>query len=102
MSAKLSTVFGATNENPKYYRFIPKQIIFWKKFDINFTSIFVGEKIPKELEKYKNNIILWNKESTKHMSSAYISQNIRIYYPALLKLPENEICMITCLFEYLI
>ena len=95
ISAKLSTVLGSTNENPKYYLFIPKQIIFWKKFDINFIAIFVGEKIPKELEQYKDNIILWNKESTKHINSAYVSQNIRIYYPALLKLPENEICMIT-------
>ena len=90
---KLSTVLSAVNNNPKYYMFIPKQIIFWNKFNINFIAIFVGEYIPEELLNYKNNIILWNKNL--NLNDVYIAQNIRIYYPSLLKLPDDEMVMIT-------
>lgn len=90
---KLTTVFSAVNNNPQYYMFIPKQVIFWKYFQIKFIAVFVGEKIPDELLDYKENIILWNNNSD--LNSAYVAQNIRIYYPALLNLPENEIVMIT-------
>jgi hypothetical protein len=90
---KLTTVFSAVNNNPQYYMFIPKQILFWKHFQIRFIAVFVGEKIPDELLDYKENIILWNHNS--NLNSVYVAQNIRIYYPALLNLPENEIVMIT-------
>jgi hypothetical protein len=90
---KLSTVLASVNNNPRYYSFIPKQILFWKKFNINFISVFVGEKIPDELINYSNNIILWNKNLD--LNTAYVAQNIRMYYPALIKLPEDEFIMIT-------
>jgi len=90
---KLTTVFSAVNNNPNYYMFIPKQILFWKHFEIRFIAVFVGEKIPDELLDYKDNIILWN--HNPELNSAYVAQNIRIYYPALLNLPQNEIVMIT-------
>ena len=92
---KLTTVLASTNNNPKYYKFIPKQILFWKLFNINFIAVFVGEKIPDELEEYKNNIILWDKPTNYILHTAYIAQNIRIYYTALLNLPEDEMVMIT-------
>ncbi len=90
---KLTTVIASTNNNSQYYLFIPKQISFWKKFNINFIAIFVGENIPIELHKYKDNIILWNKNLD--LNSVYVAQNIRIYYPSILKLPENEIVVLT-------
>lgn len=90
---KLSTVLCAVNNNPSYYLFIPKQIIFWRKFNINFIAVFVGETIPEELTIYTNNIILWNKNLD--LNTAYIGQNIRIFYPALLNLPDDELVMIT-------
>ena len=90
---KLTTVLGSVNNNPEYYNFIPKQIKFWKKFNINFIAIFIGNELPKELENYKKNIILWTKNS--NLNPVFIGQNIRIYYPALLKLPDNEMVMIT-------
>jgi GT2 family glycosyltransferase len=92
---KLTTVLSATNNNPSYYRFIPKQILFWKYFNIKFIALFIGESIPDELEEYKENIILWDKPTNYILHSAYIAQNIRIYYPALLNLPDNEMVMIT-------
>ena len=45
------------------------------------------------MHKYKDNIILWNKNLD--LNSVYVAQNIRIYYPSILKLPENEIVMLT-------
>jgi len=90
---KLTTVLGAVNNNPNYYLFIPKQILFWKKFNIKFVAIFVGNKIPDELIAYSDNIILWNKNLD--LNHAFVAQNIRIYYPALLNLPDDEMVMIT-------
>lgn len=90
---KLTVVLGSVNNNPNYYKFIPKQILFWKHFDIQFIAIFVGKYIPEELKAYSDYIILWNKN--ENLNSSYIAQNIRIYYPALLKIPDNEMVMIT-------
>lgn len=90
---KLTTVIASVNNNPNYYLFIPKQIKFWKHFNINFIAIFVGEKIPEELNEYLSNIILWNKNL--NLNTAFVAQNIRIYYPALITLPDDEILMIT-------
>lgn len=89
----LTTVLASVNNNPKYYMFIPKQIKLWKYFNIKFIAIFVGESIPDILQSYSDNIILYNRNL--NLNSAYVAQNIRIYYPALLSLPENEMVMIT-------
>jgi hypothetical protein len=90
---KLTTVLGSVNNNPSYYMFIPKQILFWSKFNIKFIAVFVGESIPNELLKYKNNIILWNKNLD--LNTAYTAQNIRMYYTSLISLPDDEMVMIT-------
>jgi len=89
----LTTVLGSVNNNPNYYMFIPKQIIFWKHFNIKFIAIFVGESLPDILLPYSDNIILYTKNLD--LNSAYVAQNIRIYYPALLTLSGNEMVMIT-------
>lgn len=90
---RLTTVLSSVNNNSRYYMFIPFQIKFWAKFKVKFIAVFVGDKIPKELEQYKDNIILWNRN--RHVKSAFLGQNLRIYYPALLNLPDNEMVMIT-------
>jgi hypothetical protein len=90
---KLTTVLGSVNNNPDYYLFIPKQIKFWKHFNINFFAVFVGDAIPDDLIEFKSNIILWN--FTPHLNSVYVSQNIRIFMSALLNLPDDEMVMIT-------
>ena len=90
---RLTTIIASTNSNPNYYLFIPKQIKFWSHFNINFIGIFVGESIPFELEEYSQNIILYNRNP--NINSVYIAQNIRMYYPSLLDLPEDELVMIT-------
>lgn len=90
---KLTTVLGSTNLNPRYYMFVPKQILFWKHFGIKFIAVVVGEKIPDELIEYSQNIILWNKNL--NINTAFVGQNIRMYIPALLNMPDDEMVMIT-------
>ena len=90
---KLTTVISCVNNNPNYYLFIPKQITFWKKFGIKFIAVFVGETIPNEISHVSENIILWKNNLELH--TAFVAQNLRIYYPALLNLPDDELVMIT-------
>ena len=73
--------------------FIPKQIEFWHHFNIKFIAIFVGTAIPKELQSYKDNIVLWSR--TADLNDIFVAQMIRIYYPALLSLSDEELVMIT-------
>jgi hypothetical protein len=90
---KLTTVLGSVNDNPEYYMFIPKQIHFWNKFNIRFIAIFVGKSIPTVLEEHKDNIILW--DTMLYLNTAYLGQNLRMYYAALLDLPAGEAVMLT-------
>jgi len=90
---KLSTVLSAVNENPNYYNFIPKQILFWNKFNIKFIAVYVGKSLPDELLPYSDNIILWSRNH--NLNTAFVAQNIRIYYPSLIKVPDDEMVMIT-------
>ena len=90
---KLTTVLGSVNDNPEYYMFIPKQIQFWNKFNIRFIAIFVGKSIPTVLEPYKDHIILWN--TMLYLNTAYLGQNLRMYYAALIDLPPGEAVMLT-------
>lgn len=90
---KLTTVLSAVNDNPAYYKFIPKQILFWNKFAIRFVVVFIGATIPEELAPYRDNIIQWNKNLD--VKTAFVGQNMRLYYPALLTLPDDELVMIT-------
>ena len=90
---RLSTVLASVNDNPDYYKFIPKQIIFWGKFNIKFIAIFVGPELPDFLIPYSDYIIIWNKNLD--INTAFVAQNVRIYYPSLIDLPENEMLMIT-------
>jgi hypothetical protein len=90
---KLSTVIGSVNLNPEYYLFIPKQIAFWKHFNVHFIAVFVGEELPTVLHPYSNNIVLWDKNL--NLNSIFVAQHIRMYYPALLNLNDDEMVMIT-------
>jgi len=90
---KLTTVLSCVNNNENYYLFIPKQILFWGHFGIKFIAIFIGEKIPEEINHCSDNIILW--KNNLDINTSFVSQNLRIYYPALLNLPDDEFVMIT-------
>jgi len=82
---KLSCVLTATNDNELYSDFIPIFIETYKKLmpDVLVRIIYVGEKIPEKFNKYKDNLILHTPHSW--ISTAFVSQYIRMLYPALLK-----------------
>lgn len=61
---------------------------------VRFIAVFVGTVLPDELTMYGDNIILWSHSHTG-MSSAYIAKNLRLYYPCILKMPDDEMVMIT-------
>ena len=90
---KLDCVLTACNDNPLYKDFIPIFIKVWNILypNVDVKIIFINETIPDELIQYKNNIILFN--PIPNMSTAFISQYIRLLYPAILNY-ENGI-MIT-------
>lgn len=90
---KLTTVLSSVNLNPEYYFFIPKQIKFWGRHGIKFIAILVADYLPRELYPFSSNIILWKRN--KNINNVFLSQHLRIYYPALLNLPDDELCMIT-------
>lgn len=81
---KFTTVLSACNNNPEYICFIPYFIDSWKKLfpEVKCIVVYIDEIIPENLKKYEENIILF--KPLLGISTKYISQNIRLYYPALL------------------
>jgi hypothetical protein len=81
---KLDCVLTACNMNPLYLDFIPMYITAWNKLypEVDVKIVLINETVPDFLDKYKNNIILFN--PPPNISTAFISQYIRILYPSIL------------------
>lgn len=81
---KLDCVLTAVNEKKLYIDFIPIFIRTWNKLypNVDVKIILIAKKIPDEFIKYKDNIILF--EPIKGILTSFISQYIRILYPAIL------------------
>lgn len=81
---KLDCVLTACNDNPLYSEFIPIFIKTWHKLYplVDVKIIFISDKIPEHLQEYNKNLILYKPES--NISTAFISQYIRLLYPAIL------------------
>lgn len=81
---KLDCVLSACNLNPMYMEFIPIFIKTWNKLypSVDVKIIFISTYIPEELIEYKQNIILF--KPITNISTAFISQYIRLLYPAIL------------------
>jgi len=81
----ISSVLTAVTNDPLYIDFVPIFIESWLKLypEIEVKIILVNEFIPKDLFKFKNNIILF--KPLPNISNKYISQIIRILYPSLIK-----------------
>lgn len=90
---KLNCVLTAVNDNPLYVDFIPLFIKTWNKLypSVDVKIIFIAQSIPRHLIPYQENLILF--VPPHGISTAFISQYIRLLYPALLDY-ENGI-MIT-------
>lgn len=82
---KLDCILSAVNENPLYIGFVPLFIKTWGKLypDTDVKVILIANKIPETLEKYKDNIILY--EPIQNISTSFISQYIRLLYPSIMQ-----------------
>ncbi len=80
----LDCVISACNDNPLYIEFVPIFINTWKKLYpyIDVKVVLIVNSIPENLIEYQNNLILF--PPLKNMSTAFISQYIRLLYPAIL------------------
>ena len=87
---KLGAVLTAVNENIKYWRFVPLFIACWKKFfpDIEIVIVYIGIELPEELLPYKQYIRRFV-PAIPDISTAYMSQIIRLAYPALLETTDG-------------
>ena len=81
----LTDVVTATNMNPTYYKFIPVFIKCWKKLfpAINIHIVVVADELIDELQPYKEHLKLF--KPIDNVETSFIAQNIRLFYPALLK-----------------
>ena len=81
---KLDCVLTAVNENPLYIDFVPYFVKTWNKLypDVDVKIVLIAHAIPESLREFSSNIILFS--PIEGMSTAFISQYIRLLYPALL------------------
>src|SRR5210317_74694 len=81
---KLDCVLTAVNENTLYLDFIPFFVDTWNKLypDVDVKVVLIMSEIPSNLEKYKNNIILF--KPIPSINTSFISQYIRMLYPCIL------------------
>ena len=85
---KIDFVLTAGNIHPHYTKLFPLVYKVWKeRFNLDCYLILVAEEIPIYLLELKDYIILW-KHNT-NLKDSYISQVIRILYPALF--PDKNI-----------
>ena len=80
----LDCVLTAVNNNPLYIDNVPFFIKCWSKLypNVDIKIILIATSIPIELTSYNKHIILF--EPLKNISTAFISQYIRLLYPAIL------------------
>ena len=74
-----------------YYRVGEK--FFYKNFNAILESNIT--KLPISWDFHRSKFTSSINNRNLNLNSAYVAQNIRIYYPALLNLPYNEMVMIT-------
>ena len=79
---KIDFVLTSCNINEKYIEYFPIIHNLWKNsFNLEIKLILISDEIPDNLLEIADNIILFPPIDNIH--SAYISQVIRILYPAL-------------------
>lgn len=82
---KIDKVILSSNDNPDYLDFWPIVSEAWELMGVEPILIYTGSK---SLE-FKGNIIYFN---PKGLDSAFVAQNIRILFPALL---DNKNCIVS-------
>ena len=81
----LTDVLTASDMNPMYYKFIPIFIRAWKRLfpEVNIHIILIADELIDELVPYSEFIKLF--KPIPDIKSSFIAQNIRLFYPGLLK-----------------
>ena len=88
---KIDLVLTSCNINEKYIEYFPIIYNLWKNsFNLEIKLILISDEIPDNLVEFNESIILF--PPLENIHSAYISQVIRILYPALF---DNKNIMIT-------
>jgi hypothetical protein len=86
---KIEYCLFACNDNEKYYKYYGYVREFWRKIlGVKTLLVFIGDKLPEVLEKYRDEIIMFNIEG---VHPVFIAQNIRLLYPALIESNEGII-----------
>ena len=82
---KVSTVLTSCNLVPLYCDFIPYFISSWKKLypSVDIIIVLICDSIPERFMNYSKYIRVF--KPIKGISTAFISQYIRILYPAILE-----------------
>lgn len=80
---KIDCILSACTSD-EYTRFIPVFIDQWGKIlpNVDVKVVLISEELPAHLQKYKDQIILFSPIPEVH--SGFVSQYIRLLYPALL------------------
>lgn len=87
---KIDICLLACDSNEKYYSFFPYVKSFWENIlGIKCILLFIGEEIPKSLQSLSDSIIIY--KPIENMHGAFIAQNIRLLYPALLNCENGVI-----------
>lgn len=88
---KLDCVLTACNMNKLYYDFIPLFINTWIKLypTVNIVIVLINETLPEDLQKYEKYIRCF--KPIEGISTAFISQYIRLLYPCLLNYKNGVI-----------
>ena len=83
---KIDICLTATNTKSTYIQHIPTFINSWKRLGIYPYIVLINNDIPSEYQKYSEYITIFNPSlyNLENVNTAFISQLIRIYYPALL------------------
>lgn len=81
---KIDCILTAVNENDLYLDFIPLFINTWKKLYpyLDVKVILISNNIPEKYKEYNKHLILFR--PIENISTAFISQYIRILYPSIL------------------
>lgn len=81
---KLDCVITSCNLSPLYCDFIPFFISAWNKLypDVDIVIVLICEEIPTNLKEYAKYIRVF--KPIEGISTAFISQYIRVLYPAIL------------------
>ena len=87
---KIDIALTAVDCNKQYLYQLPITKLFWNEvIGIPLKVILIAKSIPKDLEDYKDDIILF--PPIKGLHTAFQAQCVRLLYPALMKEYKNSI-----------